>query len=374
VFDQPDAWDFVKEVAWQARLSIWTRGKKAYLRYLPKIPESVFTLDPSNVLQDSIQLGYTKDENLVTKLDVDWRPNYFVEDQKIIYRQNISRYALVEESKDIFIYNIRELVVKSASYWLMRFSHVWREVTLSAGLDAMHIDKQDAVTIDIPGLPETLGIVQDVTYDPQNFKLDFKIWLPLREVDTDPWVFAFPYDVPQEYVPDFSEFGNPVFPDIPSDRNDLPDISFKPQDYPSPKLNDIADDLPEAPTVYFGPGEENLPEDGVSVGQNPATQIEESQTWRFASRANAERRRKPMLLGSGWIQENDPEKDYEPKEFEVLMSDGRQTTVIVDQVRENEKLPFNHPVQVIWDGKKRTVHVPTWVEDDVPPLEKEEED
>src|SRR5690606_23423915 len=107
------------------------------------------------------------------------------------------------EERDFYVYNLRELVGKSASFWLMRMSQVWKEVSFSTGLDSLSVEKQDTVTIDLPDLfgdvgedyePVT-GIVQGVDYSSESQTLTYRVWLPLREVDRVPWNFAQPYSV-----------------------------------------------------------------------------------------------------------------------------------------------------------------------------------
>jgi len=195
VLERRDALDLIDDIASQARCGTFLRNEDIVIRYLAESPTSVRTLSEANVDLESLEIGYTETEKLVTKFTAIWRRDYAKEKEdrgktnKIVLRNNIPIYGTHEEEREFFIYNIEELVIRSLTFWLIRRSHTWYSITLRAFLDQLELEPYDGVTFaytvaDHPLMFDISGSgfrsqVRDIGYDSSEKEITFKIWRPI---------------------------------------------------------------------------------------------------------------------------------------------------------------------------------------------------
>lgn len=202
--DRINTIELLRQIAYQARIAIWTNDNKFYIRYLPEQLSPVDTLTLDDI--ESLSLTMTTDttEDLVTKYTATWKPSLdFPEPFKIIYRYNIQKYGTKEETHDFFIYNNVEPVRKSAEYWLIKQGNAWKRLQFNVNISKMNLEAFDPVLIDfqlpwICAVP-VVGVIERATLDTTNNKIALEVWIPVRFGESLPYVFAAPKDVVQIY-------------------------------------------------------------------------------------------------------------------------------------------------------------------------------
>jgi hypothetical protein len=195
----------LEEIAWQARCSIWLSGDKFYLRYLPAVPDSVATITDSDVDVGTLELGFTGTEELVTKLVAKWRGTGAQEqDNTVILRHNVPKYGTKEREFSFFIYNHVDLVIKAATFWLIRYANTWKRASFRTPLHLLNVESLDAVTLDFnqPWLANeaVVAIAEQVDYDSDNHELIWDCWTPVKAGRMVTYDFAYPADVDVEKV------------------------------------------------------------------------------------------------------------------------------------------------------------------------------
>ena len=100
--------------------------------------------------EHGVEVGYTSTENLVTKMKVTYKlslapDNPYPSDaekheQQLILRHNMAQYGLHEKSFDWYIYNQPDIVMKCATFWLIRMSTTWRTLKFTTFLDKLNIE------------------------------------------------------------------------------------------------------------------------------------------------------------------------------------------------------------------------------------------
>jgi hypothetical protein len=123
-----------------------------------------------------------------------WQPSYDKGQNKIILRNNIARYGKVEQAFDFYIYNNEELVLKSATFWLLRYSSTWKRISFETPLHKLPWEAYDTVTVNIPVLynGNVLCMVEETNYDPGNMRIDMTIWTPIRAGEAEAYELAYP--------------------------------------------------------------------------------------------------------------------------------------------------------------------------------------
>ena len=129
---------------------------------------------------------------------------------KIILRHNVKKYGTRERTFDFFIYNIPELVLKSSTFWLIRFSNVWKKIKFSTFLTKLNLETFDVVDFQfVAGLiadANTKGIIDSLTYDSSGRTIHMEAWLPVKMGTMVTYTFAWPKDVDvTEFFPTDSE-------------------------------------------------------------------------------------------------------------------------------------------------------------------------
>lgn len=193
----------LKEIAYQARCSIWINDNKFFLRYLPEQPTPVDTITEESITQNTFSIESSKTDGLITKLTAEWKALYNQKDYfKIIYKYNTVKYGIHEETYDFYIYNSADLVEIAAQFWLIRKANNFKIVKFKTAIDKLKLETLDPVTIDLPEVANVpvIGIVQKATYDEDNYTIDFEVWVPVRFGEMVPYVFAYPKDLDASYI------------------------------------------------------------------------------------------------------------------------------------------------------------------------------
>jgi hypothetical protein len=190
----------LKELAFQARCAIFIKNNVFHIRYLPDRPTTVHTFTDSNTEIESVELGFTETEDLITKFSGVWRAHGAQdEDNKVILRYNIQKYGTHEYDFDFYAYNNVSPVIKAMTYWIIRRGHTWKLLSFRAALDAMNVEVFDGVTLDheddFAAYAPLLGSVEKAQYNSDTHSMDITVWTGVRAGDMVEYDFAYPGQV-----------------------------------------------------------------------------------------------------------------------------------------------------------------------------------
>lgn len=198
LFDRPNVFEIINEIAMQARCVAYVNNDTYYLKYLAAEPASDLTLTEADISGErSLQVSYGDASDLTTKLLVDWKPNYLPDTQKYLtLRHNVALYGLREKEINMFIYNIESLVKKSATFWLIRWANLWKRVSFTTFLPQIRLELYDTVLFDLAAThlatADIKGVIENISYSTNGKELTFDCWLPVKMGEMSQYVFAWP--------------------------------------------------------------------------------------------------------------------------------------------------------------------------------------
>ncbi len=267
LFNKEDALSLVEKIAWQARCNLLLKHGTAYLQYLSEIPDSVATIEQSDIEHESLEISYSDTEELVTKFVAKWKTHYQQDDDnKTILRHNIIKYGNIEKEFDFFIYNIESLVIKSATFWMIRYANTWKKIKFKTFLTNLKVESFDAITIDLGdslvASSSVLGLVEKASYDSNDYSITIECWLPVRAGEMATYDYAFPADLPADTVfPTIEDVaagiagGDSRIPTGTSfslrQPHETEYIELRPKDYGSRFPSDAADTVPLNPLAGY---------------------------------------------------------------------------------------------------------------------------
>jgi len=199
LYDRKNILNVLQEISWQARCSIYLKNDKFYIKYLPEQQIPVMTISKADVLTNTFELSHTDTEDIVTKMICKWKISP-IQDQefKTILRHNVSKYGTQEQEYDYYIYNFSDAVIKSATFWMIRYSNTWKKIQFQTPLTKLNLETLDSVTIDFIGIvanQSVLSIIEEVTYDSSDHSLFFSCWTPVKAGTMEPYLFAYPCEI-----------------------------------------------------------------------------------------------------------------------------------------------------------------------------------
>ena len=198
LLERRNIFDVLKDIAFQARCALYLRNDEFDLLYLAEEPATDTTFNEGDVLPKSLILTHTPTEDLVTKFVAEWTYDHAIEEpNKVIVRYNVKRYGTQEETFDFFIYNIRELVEKSATFWTIRMANTWRRLKFRTPISKLATEVFDIGEITLPDFSSNTikGIIEEATYDSNSQEIEFDIWTPVRAGETTQFVFGWPANI-----------------------------------------------------------------------------------------------------------------------------------------------------------------------------------
>lgn len=190
----------LSEIAFQARCAIWLKNNTFYLKYLPAEDVAVETINETDVLNASMEVGTTTTEDLVTKFVAEWRSDYSQDKPNLlIARHNVRKYGTHERRHDFYIYNGYPLVEKATTFWLIRYANTWKKLSLKVPLTKLKLETYDTVTLDfrnkwVANVP-VKAVVERCSFDPIEWAVSLTLWVPVRLGEMLPYPFATPADL-----------------------------------------------------------------------------------------------------------------------------------------------------------------------------------
>jgi len=195
VTQQYNVLDLIEDICFQARCAAFVSNNTVYLKYLAQEDSATSTFTDADV--KSVRLLSTPMEDVVTKLVATWSDDLAMEEpHKYVLRHNVPTYGLREREISFFIYNIPELVLKSATFWLIRMSNIWKRAKFKTKLHKLAVETFDTVSLnmtdDLFGTGNVKAMVTDLTYTPGKQDLDVECWVPVKFGEMTPYLFAWP--------------------------------------------------------------------------------------------------------------------------------------------------------------------------------------
>jgi hypothetical protein len=285
IMDRRNIVEVLEEIAHQSRCAIWLNGDTFFLRYLPEEPTPTLTISQTDIVPKSMEVFHTDTEDLVTKLVAEWRESYAADEpNKVILKHNVNKYGTQEETEEYYIYNSQDLVIKSATFWLIRMANTWKKMRFKTFLHKLQLETLDPVTLDFTetyvSTAACTGIIEQANYDSESHEIQFEIWTPIKAGTMVPYNFAWPADVSQSLLfPTVQEeaAGNAGGDGVGSDADGdlasgtiteiLPGYRSH-QDYGDPHPSDAGDTAPPLPKL----ADKNTFDNTKPTNQTPAYQ------------------------------------------------------------------------------------------------------
>ena len=195
----------VEEIAWQARCVAYSSNGIEYIKYLAAEESELLTITEDDIEYASLGIKYTETENIVTKFTAIWNISYDQEKPgKVVLRNNITKYGLQEQDYQFYIYNIESLVVKSATFWMIRLSNTWKIAKFKTYLNTLALERFDTVKLDLDDLllasSPIKGSIQSAVYDSENHSIEIEVWTSVRSGE----MLTYPYFWPALASPSLS--------------------------------------------------------------------------------------------------------------------------------------------------------------------------
>ena len=204
LYKQKDIISVLQEIAWQARCAIYLKNGVFYLIYLPERQTAVDTILKSDILVNTLSIGHTPTEELVTKMNCRWRVSGIQEeDYTTVLRHNIKKYGTQEQNYDYYIYDFADAVVKSATFWLIRYSNTWKKARFSTPLTKLNLETFDFVNLnlgDIVADSSVLVMIESANYQSNDNTINIECWCPVKAGTMEEYIFAYPSIISQAYT------------------------------------------------------------------------------------------------------------------------------------------------------------------------------
>lgn len=199
ILEKKSTLDVLQEIAFQARCALWLSNGVFYIKYLPEEPSSDDTITVSDIdAENSVEVELTSTEDLVTKMIVEWRIDWSEDDpNKVILRHNVKKYGTQSEDFFFYCFNQPDIVLKVATFWLIRKANTWKKVRFKTYLQKLNLETFDTVTLDFgsSGYVSTSSvkaIIEEATYDSDSQLIDFVCETPVRSGEMVEYDFYWP--------------------------------------------------------------------------------------------------------------------------------------------------------------------------------------
>jgi len=257
--ERPVADELIQDISYQARCAVWIKNNVYYIKYLPDTAYTVGTLTESHIIAKSMKISASGTDELVTKYVATWQPDYIHPKDTLVLKNNVAKYGIIEESHDFFIYNNLDLVLHTATFWLIRKSHIWKIVTCDVTLDMLTLETLDDVLLQLSKTTVSFGDVacqiESCQYNSDSNSISLTLWTGIRFGEMIPYIFARPANISKSAV-------FPLFRDIEIGARPIPKI---------PKYNNIQSNI-QAPTSDSPIGSPRVNENGYVLNTRPISQ------------------------------------------------------------------------------------------------------
>lgn len=205
-----DLFSLISDIAYQARCELRLHGNTLYIYYLSVEPSPVMTINNSLVYMDSLEFSITNSDDLVTKYVAKWSAyeSPLTEDgdedteRECIVKHNINKYGLHTEEYDYYTLSNYECVLKTATFWLIRYANSWKKVSLTGPPLLLLLEVKDCVWLNLPDFsPNPIrAIVEDSQFDPKENSVTLEFWTPVKCGTSEEYYWTWPATKPANAV------------------------------------------------------------------------------------------------------------------------------------------------------------------------------
>ncbi len=199
VKERLNVWQLIQDIAYQARCAVYVRADKVYIVYLPSEPTSIRTLTENDIIAKSLKVVLTPTEEIATKHVITWQAGEAgIEDtdpiqHKIVLKHNIQKYGIHSKEVTYYTQNTYDTILKSATFWMIRDSNVWKKVEFETPLLHLDLDLFDCVTIDLSVFGGPIkGIITNAQYRSSSNTIHFECMTPIKSGETAAYPFFWP--------------------------------------------------------------------------------------------------------------------------------------------------------------------------------------
>lgn len=186
LYNQRNALEVMTEIAWQARSALIVETGTCVMRVL-NAPQTIFmTLDASQIVEKSVEFGFTPLEDLETKIQVTWVPDYLdgTKQRIVVYRNNFAAFGEKSSKHEFYIYNNGKYIDWALQYWGNILSNSWRKVICKAGIETLRLQPYDVITIDLTNFSGVLGVsyalVENISFNLETYEVELTLWTPYK--------------------------------------------------------------------------------------------------------------------------------------------------------------------------------------------------
>jgi hypothetical protein len=106
---------------------------------------------------------------------------------------------------NFYIYNIGELVVKSATFWVIRLSNVWKNLHFESSLNLLNLETFDIISLSFNELnfvadTTVNGLIKDLKYESDSRTLIFDVWTPVKFGTMESYIFSWPSQISVDHL------------------------------------------------------------------------------------------------------------------------------------------------------------------------------
>jgi hypothetical protein len=201
ILDKKSALNVLQEIAFQARCALWLSNGTFYIKYLPEEPSSDQTITVSDIdAEEGLTVELTSTEDLVTRMNVEWRISWNEDDpNKIILRHNVKKYGTQQEDFFFYCFNQPDIVLKAATFWLIRKANTWKKVRFKAYLQLLNLEVFDTVLLslgsDYVSTGDIKAVVDEASYNSDDQTIDFTVSTPIKSGTMVEYEFYWPSQV-----------------------------------------------------------------------------------------------------------------------------------------------------------------------------------
>ena len=217
ILEKKNAITVLQEIAFQARCALWIANGKFFIKYLPKEPGTDDTITESDIDAESgIEVEMTATEDLVTRMNVEWRINWNEDDpNKVILRHNIKKYGTQQEDFFFYCFNQPDIVLKAATFWLIRKANTWKRIKFKTYLNKLNLESFDTVKLsfgsDYVSTGDVKAVVEESSYNSDDKSIDIVCLVPIRSGEMTLYDGFWPSQLSTDHefpTPEEKEAGN----------------------------------------------------------------------------------------------------------------------------------------------------------------------
>lgn len=201
LFDRPNVLTEMNRIAWESRLSLLVSGDEFFLKYLSKEPSVDDTIDESDIETKTLQIEYTSTENLATRIIATYNKSYLPlepgeRQPKHVLRHNVKQYGLHSVTEHFHTFTNSNLVLKSATFWMIRRSNTWKRVRFRTFHTKIRFDTFDTVDLQLANKfvsnANVKGVIVEAVYDPSQNAIDLVIDPGIKVGEMDQYIHFWP--------------------------------------------------------------------------------------------------------------------------------------------------------------------------------------